>query len=74
MPRFRFAADIEGKGQYDTIDDEILVNLSKHASLIDLIDTIEHEYIHYLLIDENMSDLKEHRIITRLKWFGEDLI
>ena len=74
MVHFNFVSDIEDKGIYDSVDNEILVNLSKHESLYDLYDTIEHEYLHFILEDEEMSVYKEHKIIKRLSWFKDDII
>ena len=72
MVRFNFSYEIDDKGQYE--DNEIIVNLGKHNSLEDLINTIWHEYIHAELDSEDMTELKEHRIIKRLEWLDGDLI
>ena len=63
------------RGNYYPETDRIIVFLSPHETLDDLLSTINHEYLHYCINEsgEIMDDDQEERIIYIKSWADEYL-
>ena len=63
------------RGNYYPETDRIIVFLSPHETLDDLLSTINHEYLHYCINEsgEIMDDDQEERIIYIMSWADEYL-
>jgi uncharacterized protein YjaZ len=58
-------------GLYYHTSKRIIVYLNKHENLTDLLSTITHECIHHCIVDENLDDDQEERIIHCMLWAEE---
>jgi hypothetical protein len=63
------------RGNYFSETDRIIIFLSPHETLDDLLSTITHEYIHFCINEsgEIMDDDQEERLICIMSWAEEYL-
>jgi uncharacterized protein YjaZ len=71
---FRVFGEVD-RGNYFPETDRIIIFLSSHETLDDLISTITHEHLHYCInqTGEIMDDDQEERIIYIMSWADEYL-
>ena len=66
----------DNRGVYHSDTKRILIYPPQHENIEDMIDTINHETLHYAIdkTDELMDEDQEERVIFNLQWARETLI
>ena len=72
---FRVFGQVD-RGNYHPETDRIVIFLSPHENLEDIISTINHEYLHYCISEagEIIDEEQEERIIYIMSWADEYLV
>lgn len=68
-----FNFDIEDRGIHYPESGRVLINPSKHESLQELLDTMDHEMLHPALDEFDLDEVQQHWVIKKIAWIDEFL-
>lgn len=66
-----FNFDIEERGVFYPVSERVLINPARHESVSEILDTINHESLHFSLRDEELDEIQEHWAIKKIIWIDE---